>query len=168
VRKAKPLVIVLLFVLVATALGTIPSLRRSIPCRIVRWCLGEPGATQFVNDAAEEILSSGWDTQLVELSNQIMDESVSNASTLPVDPYTGGRLLSLDRIPPKLKKLSKILGNLDEVLLLCNDTAPAKLVLSWGHRRYDIIIYAEAPSAFPEGFFVRKVRDRVYIIAYDI
>ncbi|MFL7794024.1 MAG: hypothetical protein AB8I69_17915, partial [Anaerolineae bacterium] len=82
-----------------TAFDTIPVLRRTIPGRIVRWCLGEPGATQLVNDSADKITSSGWDQELVELSDQLMDEYASTASTLP--ECVGERLLPIDRLPQK-------------------------------------------------------------------
>jgi len=166
-RKARPVIIsVLVVVVVATAFWAVPVLRRSVPGRIVRWCLGEPGATQGVNDAADKIIACGWGRELIELADQLMEEYASTASTLPI-AFTGGRLLPPERLPEKFRTLGGIFPDPDLVLRLDSSSKPTEVVISWGHMRHGIIVYAVPPAVPPQGFFVRRVNDRIYVIANE-
>lgn len=158
-----PIILLLIVVFVVTAFKTIPVLRQSIPGRIVRFCLGEPGATQGVNDAADKIISSGWDKELIKLSDQLMEEYSSFAFTLPKEIFAQGHSLPLYRLPQKFRSLGY--GKLDFVLQLDDTYTPTALVLSWRHMRHGIIIYAHPPRIPPTGFFVRKVNERIYVVA---
>jgi hypothetical protein len=44
---------------------------------------------------------------------------------------------------------------------------PTAVIISWGNTRHIIVIYADPPKVSPEGFFVRQVTDRIYVIAND-
>ena len=64
----------LIFVEIFAVFLSVPEARRTIPGRIIRWCFGEPGATQGVNDAADIIQSQGWEPDLIELSESMLTE----------------------------------------------------------------------------------------------
>ena len=167
-RKRKRFAIFFIaFGLATTAFGTIPVLRRSFPGHIIRQCLGEPGATQGVNDAADKIISSGWDQELIELSNELMQEYASTALTLPVEPFTGGRLLPIERLPRKYRTLGGTFGDPDLVLRLDSTSKPTELVISWGHMRQGIVVSALPIAKPPKGFFMRQVNERIYVIANE-
>lgn len=167
-RKNMPLVVVVLVVLLGvTAFAVIPALRRSGPGHAIRWCLGEPMATQSVNDAAQTMLSAGWDKELMALSDQLMAEYASTASTLPEKLVAGKRLVPLARLPQKFHALSEGHGNLELILRSDQGTVPTAVALSWDNGRHEIIVYAQPPTTPPEGFFVRRINDRLYIVASE-
>jgi hypothetical protein len=166
VRKWK-LLIVSVVVVLAVVFGAVPVLRRSVPGRVVRWCLGEPGATQGVNDAADKIIARGWDRELIGLADQLMKEYASTASALSIEPFTGGRLLPPERLPENFRTLGGGFSDPDFVLRLDSFSRPTEVVISWGHMRHGIIVYAVPPAVPPEGFFVRRVNDRIYVIANE-
>ena len=68
---------------------------------IVKWFQGEPGATQNVNNAVDRLQASGWDQELLALSDQLMDDYAATISTLEYETYTEGRLLPLNHLPNK-------------------------------------------------------------------
>jgi len=166
-RRIQRIAIVLLgAVVTVAALGNIPILRNTVPGRIVRWCFGEPGATQRVNDAADKLTSSGWDKELIQLSDQLMIEYAATATTLPKAPFND-RLLPIDRLPQKYHKLGGRFGNPKLVLRVDYASKPTAVVISWANMRHAIITYADPPEVSPEGFFVRQVNDRIYVIANE-
>ena len=128
-KSILPIACLLVTVSTVAALKTIPALRRSTP-GVIRWCLGEPGATQCVNDDADKIISAGWDQELIALSDQLMDEYGSIVSTLPEAPFAGGRLLPLDRLPPEFRKLGGSYGESELVLWLDYASTPTAIVLT--------------------------------------
>jgi hypothetical protein len=142
------------------------ALRTSIPGRIVRWCLGEPGATQWVNDTADKLVSSAWAAELRELADRLTLEFGSVASTLPHEPFSGGRSIPLDRLPNKYRRLGGIFGDRpDLVLRVSENDIPTALIVSWGHTRQAIVIFVSPPPDAPHGFSVRKVDDRIFVVA---
>ena len=153
-------------IVVLTAIAVLPTLRTSIPGRIVRWCLGEPGATQWVNDTADKIISSAWSTELQELADRLLSEFTPLAPTLPDEPFSRGRSIPLDRLPLKYRQLGGFFGDRPDLVLRTSDNgSPPSLVVSWGHTRRAILIFASRPPSAPQGFFVRKVNDRIYVVA---
>ena len=130
-RRWKLPIVSVVVVVLAVAFGTVPVLRRSVPGRVIRWCLGEPGATQGVNDAADKIIARGWDRELIELADQLMEEYASTASTLPI-AFTGGRLLPPERLPEKFHTLGGGFSDPDFVLRLDSSSRPTEVVISWG------------------------------------
>jgi hypothetical protein len=149
------------------AFATVPILRTSIPGRIARWCFGEPGATQWVHDTADKIVSSGSATELHEVSGKLMSEFGPIATTLPNEPFSRGRLLAIDRLPAKYRKLGGIYGDPDLVLRVNEDGSPVAIVISWGHMRQAIILFANPPLTPPQGYFVRRVNERTYVVANE-
>lgn len=135
---------------------------------VIKSFQSEPGATQTVNDAAEWLLSSGGDKELTDLADQLMADYAGTAITLEPEEVIGGRLIPLNHIPNKFHDLGgDLLGDPILALRLNETDTPAELVLSWGNMRHSIIVYAESPSQAPEGFFVREVSDRIYVIANE-
>src|SRR5580693_4422415 len=104
-RSRKVILAITIVVLTAGAFATLPALRTSIPGRVVRFCLGEPGATQWVNDTVDKISSPEWTTELQEVSNRLMSEFGPIASTLPNELFSGGRSIPVDRLPLKYRQL---------------------------------------------------------------
>jgi len=153
---------------VVVAFAVIPLARRTIPGHIVRWCLGEPGATQDVNDAADKIRSSGWEKDLTDMADALMVEFTPIATNLPV-AFMGGRSIPIERLPAQYRQLGGIYSRLNVVpeLVLRQGQlgAPDQIVIDWAHMRHAIIIYAVPPHDSPTGFYVRKVSNRIYVVA---
>jgi hypothetical protein len=112
------LIVLLLTASIIVSFGTVPALRTTIPGRIVRWFLGEPTATQDVNDAADKLIANGWDKELISLSDQLMTE-YATVTTLPEAPFGGhlddarlddARLIPIDRLPEKYHELGGTFG----------------------------------------------------------
>ncbi|GEM_PF-2490397 len=153
---------------VVVAFAVIPSARRTIPGRIVRWCLGEPAATQRVNDAAEKIRSSGWEKDLTNLADALMAEFTPIATNLP-EAFMGGRSIPIERLPAQYRQLGGTYSRLDPELVLRQGhlDSPDQIVIDWAHMRHAIIIYAVPPHHSPKGFHVRKINDRIYVVANE-
>jgi len=152
-------------VLTAATFATVPILRTSIPGRIIRWCLGEAGFTQWVNDTERSIISPACVAELQEISDRLISEAAPISSTLPIEPFSGGRSLAIENLPLKYRQLGGIYGDPDLVLRVSDAHTDAKIVVSWGHMREAIIIFARPPAVAPRGFSVRKVSDRIYVVA---
>lgn len=166
-RSRKLILTVVVTVLTAGVFATVTALRTSIPGQVVRFCLGEPGATQWVNDTADKIVSSGWTAELQEVSSRLMSEFGLVSATLPEEGFSGGRSIPLERLPLKFRELGGSYGEPDLALQTKEDGSPVALVVSWGHMRQAILIFASAPLNPPRGFFVRKVDDRIYVVANE-
>ena len=143
--------------------------RRSIPGRIVRWCRGEPVATQDVNDAAADILSAGWERDLIELSDSLIRKfGMTHSNDLP-ESFMGGHLIPVGELPARYRQLGGIysrMGMEPEFALRPRDAeGPDRIVIDWAHMRHAVIIYSERPMASPTGFHVRKVSDRIDVVA---
>jgi hypothetical protein len=165
-RLLKRLILVLIIgALFVITFVSVPALRTSIPGRIIRFCLGEPGATQEVNDAADTIISSGWTSELETLTDKLMLEYAPITSTLKKAQWGDGYLLPLDRLPAKFRKLGGFFGDPELILRTDANGIATALVLSWGHMRHSITIFAIPPSAAPQGFFSRQIGKRIYIAA---
>lgn len=166
IRSRKLVLGIAIVTLTAGAFAALSPLRTSIPGRIVRWCLGEPGATQWVNDTADKLISSAWSAELQELTDRLLSEFTPLAATLPVEQFSRGRSITLDKLPRKYRQLGGIFGDHPDLVLRTGDNdTPASLVVSWGHTRQAIMIFASHPPLAPRGFFVRKVNDRIYVVA---
>ena len=162
-------------VLIATALAIVAvrsstAFKTSFPGQIVRHFQGEPGATQSVNDAADLIIASGWEPELLSLSDQLMAEYGPIATTLPEEMFAGGYSIPLERLPQKFHALRWATSNSPPNLVLRLDettATPTAIILSWGNMRHAVIVYAQPPTVTPQGFFVRQVGDRIYVIANE-
>lgn len=137
--------------------------------RTVRHFQGEPGATQSVNDAADLIIASGWEPELLLLSEQLIAEYGPTATTL-LEVFTNHYLLPVERLPQKFHELGWFVSTREPQLILRTDettATPTAMVLSWGNMRHAVIVYAQPPTVAPQGFFVRQVGDRIYVIANE-
>ena len=144
----------------------VPTPRRSVLGGIVRWFLGEPGATQDVNDTADTLSSSGGSQELQDLADKLMAEYAPLAPTLPEAAFGRGRSLPVERLPITFRQMGGSFGdNPDLVLRLDSANVPTSVVISWGHLRHAIIVYKQPPTNPPEGFFVRRVTDRIFVVA---
>ena len=153
-KRIKRITIVLLVVaLTVVALGKIPVLRNTIPGRSARCCLGEFGAAQRVNDAADKLISSGWDKELIQLSDHLMIEYAATATTLQ-QQSANHHLLPIERLPQKYHELGGTYGTPRLLLQVDSASKPTAVVISWGNMRHAIIVYADPLKVSPEGFFV--------------
>lgn len=167
-KRIKRITIVLLVVaLTVVALGKIPVLRNTTPGRIARCCLGEFYAAQGVNDAADKLISSGWDKELIQLSDQLMFEYAETATTLQEAPSFNHRYLPIERLPQKYYGLGGEFNTPRLLLRVDSSSKPTAVVISWGNMRHAIIIYAVPQEVPPDGFYVRRVNDRIYVIANE-
>ena len=153
---------------VVVTLEVIPVARRTIPGHIVRWCLGKPGATQGVNDAADKILSSGWEKDLTNMADALMIEFTPIATNLP-EAFMGGRSIPAEKLPTQYRQLGGIYSRLNvvpELVLRQGQLGdPDQIVIDWAHMRHAIMIYAVPPHDSPTGFYVRKVGNRIFVVA---
>ena len=149
--------------LTVVAFATVPILRTSPPGKIARFCFGEPEATQWVNDTADKIASAGWTTELNEMSDRLISEFGPISATLQSEPFSHGRLIPLNELPIKYRDLHR--GDPDLVLQTDEHESPVAMLISWGHTREAIMVFARPPSKPPGGFSVRRVTERIYVIA---
>jgi hypothetical protein len=160
-------IVVVLAILAENPVTGLP-VRTSILGRAIRWCLGEPGATQWVNDTVEEITLLQETAELQEIGDRLMSEFGSINSTLPTAPFPGGKAIPLEKLPLKYRKLGGEFGdNPDLVLQMDQKGFPMAVVISWGHMRQSITIFSKPPSPPPKGFFVRKLNSRIYVVACE-
>jgi hypothetical protein len=145
----------------------IPGVRTTAPGRAARFCLGEAAATQWVNDTADRISSAERSKELQELADQLISEFAPLASTLPQEPFTRGRLLPIDRLPPTFRSLGGSFGDPEMVVKFDDAAKPTALILSWGHMRQCIVIHTAPITNPPQGFATRRVNDRIYVIANE-
>jgi hypothetical protein len=149
----------------ATIAGAVAlSPRRSFLGRTVRWLCGEPGATQDVNDAADMIETEGWADDLEKLADDVTTEFVPVREKLP-KAFVGGRLIPIGRLPSRFLELGGTWSDRNFEFVLGEAPWTSLVMLSWGHLRHAVIIFPEAPSAAPVGFHVRRVSERVFVVA---
>lgn len=155
------------FGLVALVLSgaAILSPRTSFLGGIVRWIAGESGATQEVNDAADMIESEGWADDLEKLADDLTAEFQPVRENLP-HAFIGGRLIPIDRLPAKYRKLGGRPTRHLEFVLGEGQWA-SRVMLSWAHLRFAVVIFAEPPQKLPKGHHVRRVGKRVFVIANE-
>jgi hypothetical protein len=160
--------VIIFLVAVIVALDKLPGLRTSIPGAVVRFCLGEPGATQWVNNTADTIIDSGWTKELEVLSDQLCKDFQSDSKSLPVDKFSRLPTLPSARLPLKFKKLgSWPRGDVADLFERPEENGPSTIIISWGHGREEVIIFGNPQSVPPKGFFVRKVGSRIYVVANE-
>jgi hypothetical protein len=141
-------------------------LQTSIPGHVIRWCLGEPGATQGVNDAIERINYWHDAAELQELGDKLISEFGPISSTLPDAPFSKGKSIPLDRLPQKYRELGGLFGNHPDLIFQPEDNGtPRAIIISWAHMRKSITIFFKPPASPPRGFFVRKLNNRIYVVA---
>jgi hypothetical protein len=141
------------------------SVRTSVPGKIIRWCLGEPGATQWVNDTVDKIMYSGETAEIEDLADRLMREFGPESPQLPKEPYSDDRALPLDRLPAKYRKLGGLFGDPDLILKVDEKGIPTAVIISWGHMRRSITIFSAPPPTLPQGFFARELNSRIYVVA---
>ncbi len=172
-RFKKIMLVIIIMVMAVAILDSIPGVRlfarASVPGRIIRWCLGEPGATQWVNDTVDQITYSQETAELQDIGDRLISEFGPISSTLLEEPYSvysGGKTIPLDKLPVKYRQLGGMFGDHPDLVLHMNkDSVPMAVIISWGHMRQSITIFSKPPSPPPQGFFVRKLNDRVYVAA---
>ena len=167
-RPQKVILVALLIFFVATAFVKIPRLRTSVPGHIIRFCLGEPGATQDVNDAADKIISSGWEKDLIVLADTLTSEFGPVKDKLP-EAFMGGRSIPIEKMPARYRQLGGTYSRIPPELVLrsSEEGVPSQVVIDWAHMRHAIIVFSTPPSQPPQGFFVRKVNARIYVVANE-
>jgi hypothetical protein len=159
-----------LAVVMAVAAGIgfmmMPSPRQSVLGRIVRSRLGEPLAAQGVNDAADLIISGNWQDDLSKLADNLIKEFEPTRESLPY-AFMGGRSIPIDRLPAQYRQLAGQFSDMSPELVFRpkEHASPARIIIDWAHLRHAIIIYTEAPKESPRGFYVRKVNDRIFVVA---
>ena len=172
-RFTKIILIILAVVMGVAVSDAIPAVRlffrASVPGQIIRWCLGEPGATQWVNDTVDQVTYLQETVELQDIGDRLISEFGPISSTLLEEPYSvysGGKSIPLDNMPVKYRQLGGVFGDHPDLVLQVNkDGVPIAVIISWGHMRRSITIFSKTPSAAPQGFFVRKLNDRVYVVA---
>ena len=147
----------------------VPWARRTTPGRIIRWCLGEPGATQDVNDAADVILSEGWEPDLMALSDSLLAEYRAMPTRAPGASFMGGFLIPIEKLPDRYRQLGGTYSGVEPEFAFRprDDSGPDRIVIGWAHMRHAVIIYSVAPPGSPTGFHVRKVSARMYVVANE-
>jgi hypothetical protein len=162
---------VLIFVTILAVFIYSPPARRTIPGQIIRWCFGEPGATQGVNDAADIIRSAGWEHDLMELSDSLTVEFRAMATNSLPSSFMGGFLISIERLPDRYRQLGGTYSQMgiepEFAFRPEDDWGPDRIVMDWAHMRHAVIIYSERPPKSPTGFHVRRVSDRIYVVANE-
>jgi hypothetical protein len=164
---------VIVVVMVVAILDSIPRVHlfvsASVPGRIIRWCLGEPGSTQWVNDTVDQVTYLQETAELQDIGDRLISEFSPISSTLSEETYSvysGGKSIPLDKLPIKYRQLGGMFGDHPDLVLQVNkDGVPIAVIISWGHMRRSITIFSKPPSPPPQGFFVRKLNDRVYVVA---
>jgi hypothetical protein len=69
-------------------------------------------------------------------------------------------------MPVKYRRLGGDFGDHPDLVLQVNkDGVPIAVIISWGHMRRSITVFSKPPSAAPQRFFVRKLNDRIYVVA---
>ena len=167
--RLTPLKITLLIGLGAVLVAALlPSPRRSIPGRMVRFCLGEPLDAQDRNDTADKILSSGWEGELTLLADKLIAEFEPVKNDLP-KAFMGGGSIPIERLPIQYRQLGGLYSfSSPELVFRSGDQdSPTQIVIDWAHMRHAIIIYAVAPPEGPKGVRLRKVSDRIYVVSFE-
>jgi len=162
--------VILSLVLAVVCFSKLPHLRTSIPGKISRFFLGEPGATQDVNDAADQIESAGWAGELTGWADRLMSEYGPIKDKLP-KTFMGADLIPISHLPSQYRHLGGMFSGLgiepELGLRPADRDHPAQVVIDWAHMRHSIIIFSEPPKNLPAGFYVRKVNDRIYVVANE-
>jgi hypothetical protein len=124
-------------------------------------------AAQWVNDTTDGITSLREADELQKIGDGLMSEFGPINQTLPESPYRvyeRGKLLPLGRLPLKFRKLGGMFGDEPDLVPRVNDNGePDSVIISWGHMRQSITIFSKAPITASDGFFVRKLNDRIYV-----
>ncbi|AFY40162.1 hypothetical protein Lepto7376_4026 [[Leptolyngbya] sp. PCC 7376] len=127
---------------------------------------GEPGATQDVNDAAD-ILEQGSYLALEEIADEIFLDYATTVSTLPESMY-GGWQVPIERLPERFHDLGGSWFQSPDLLLNDSESLEDRqLRLWWGNGRHGVLVFATPPVHPPEGFYVREVSPRTYVIANE-
>lgn len=119
-----------------------------------------------MNDAADALLATGANTRLHVFADRILELYLPMATRLPNAPHSRARLVP-ESIPDEFLRMHGGFGKQDLLLRVQTITRPAAVILSWGHMRHAIFVYATPPSTPPAGSFVREVDDRTYVIANE-
>jgi hypothetical protein len=148
-------------------LTRIPTLRKSVPGRVIRFVLGEPGATQWVNDTADDLSASSIVGELEGLADRIMTEYGSTQSALPpVRDFTSGPSVPNDRVPSKFQVMGGIYSTKPDIFVKFDKSnTPTAFVMSWGHSRQEVVVFSSPPLSPPQSFFSRRVSRRTYVLA---
>ncbi len=140
----------------------------SVPEQVLRFVTGEPGATQDVNDAANDLERDGLYRELEAVSYEIMREYETSAATLPNAEFDVGREVPVERLPARFHKLGGSWRHSLQVILRVDAASkPTQVRLHWGHGRHAVIVYAKPPAHPPSGFHVRRVSPRTYVVANE-
>lgn len=157
------------------------AVRTSLPGRVVRWCFGEPGATQWVNDTADMIVEKHSARELEDLADQLVrdpNEIVKSRSNHK-GAYPTSRQELGSRLAPNYRRCFGIFESEPNVFILhARDDSPI-VQLSWDNMRQEVFVFTRAPSTPPcagsvessphrfRPFFVRKIDSRLYVVAND-
>lgn len=145
-----------------------PSPDSSVPECVWRHLWGEPGATQNVNDAADALEEMGVYRELETIADTLFQDYVDTASTLPQATFGSGRQVPLERLPEQFHSLGGSWRQPPDVILRDSESLEARqLRLHWGNGRHAIVVFEAPPPQIPEGFYVRKVSPRTYVIANE-
>jgi hypothetical protein len=143
----------------------VPIMRATPPGSVIRWCFGEAGAIQLVNNNIDIIRIMGWDKELEVLCDKILNEYLPIYDSLPRAKFGKGHKLPDRLFPKKFRILGGLWG--EPVLVLRNhdDKVETSLAFLWGNGRHNIVIYQKPPDQQIKGNITRKISERVYVYA---
>ncbi|MEL6195718.1 MAG: hypothetical protein AAFQ77_01525 [Myxococcota bacterium] len=133
-----------------------------------RYVLGEPGATQDVNNAADILEETGAYRELEGIADRIFaDCPAAAANHLPVRHGPGLRL-PVEFIPERFHLLGRSYDTRPDVILRgCESSQGMQLRLHWGNGRHAIVVSDTPPDELPMSFYSRQVSPRTYVIAHE-
>lgn len=75
-----------------------------------------------------------------------MSEEGPTSLALPEEPFSGGRSLAVEKLPVKFRQLGGLFGDHPDLVMRVSDLgSPTEIVVSWGHMRRVIIVFASPP-----------------------
>jgi hypothetical protein len=127
----------------------------------------DPESVVRVDEVADVLEESDAGHRLEGHADEILARYLPRAQTLPEAEHVRGRVVPLSRLPPEFQGLGGDFGAPELLLRTPEGDTPPAVLLSWGHMRHGIIVFAAAPREEPRGFYTRKVGDRTFVVANE-
>jgi hypothetical protein len=132
----------------------------------VRAC--DPPAARWAETNGDWLASTSAGLDLEALADRLMNEYDGTAIGLPEAEFSdGGRALPPAQLPAKFRERGGLFGQPQLFVRLDANSKPAVLVVSWGHLRRAILVFRKPPPEPPNGFWVRRVGDRTYVVVEE-
>jgi hypothetical protein len=124
------------------------------------------GAARWVRSTADWLSSTSAGIELEGLADELMKEYHETARALPEAEFSNrGRALPLERLPKKFRDRGGDFYDPQVFVRLDANAKPKVLAVSWGHLRQVILVFRKPPVDPPDGFRVRRVSRRTYVVA---